>query len=184
MPEPPLLDLLIELQTLDRVPRMGYALRGVVDPESVSEHTFHLAFLVWTLGTNEPSVDLLRALELALVHDLVEVRTGDLPRPAASFFPPGAKEQAEAAIGAELLAPLGARARNLLAEYHSKQSPEARFVSACDKLQVRIKALAYARRGARSLDAFWADLPALADGCGFASIERIARALLEQRPED
>ena len=37
-----LLDLLLELQTLDRVPRSGYFLRGISDCESVSEHTFHL----------------------------------------------------------------------------------------------------------------------------------------------
>jgi len=31
-----LLDLLLELQTLDRVPRSGYFLRGISDCESVS----------------------------------------------------------------------------------------------------------------------------------------------------
>ena len=49
-----LLDLLLELQTLDRVPRSGYFLRGISDCESVSEHTFHLALLVWLLAGDEP----------------------------------------------------------------------------------------------------------------------------------
>ena len=45
-----LLDTLLELQGLDRVPRTGYALRGVDNPESVSEHSWHVTFLAWTLA--------------------------------------------------------------------------------------------------------------------------------------
>ena len=61
---PSLLDLLLELQTLDRVPRSGYFLRGISDCESVSEHTFHLAILVWFLAGEEPAVDRARAASL------------------------------------------------------------------------------------------------------------------------
>ena len=43
-----LLETLLELQHLDRVPRMGFVLRGVADPESVSEHLWHVTMLVWT----------------------------------------------------------------------------------------------------------------------------------------
>ena len=73
-PNDTLLELLMELQNLDRVPRMGYALRGVADAESVAEHTFHVALLVWALAPSTPGVDTRRALELALVHDLAEDR--------------------------------------------------------------------------------------------------------------
>jgi putative hydrolase of HD superfamily len=176
-----LLDLLLELQTLDRVPRSGYALRGIAAPESVSEHTFHLIFLVWALAAEEPEIDRSRAVELALVHDLVEVRTGDLPRTAAHAFPAGAKAHAEAVIGADLLAPLGDRGVALLAEYQAKETPEACFVSACDKLQVRIKAAVYENWGARGLDDFWDDFATKAEQMPFASLRRLARSLLAKR---
>jgi len=42
-PNSDLLDLLLEVQNLDRIPRLGYLLSGVSDPESVSEHTWHVA---------------------------------------------------------------------------------------------------------------------------------------------
>ena len=61
-----LLDALLELQALDRVPRTGYALRGVSNPESIAEHGFHLAVLIWALAPRVPGVDLGRALSVDL----------------------------------------------------------------------------------------------------------------------
>ncbi|MCG8458303.1 MAG: HD domain-containing protein, partial [Holophagales bacterium] len=142
-----LLRLLLELQGLDRLPRVGYSLRGVADPESVSEHLFHVTFLVWALGQREPGLDLLRALELALVHDLAEARFGDLPRTAAHYLPDGAKASAEARAVRELLAPIGREKATLLEEYQAGATAEARFVAVCDKLQLLLKARVYARWG-------------------------------------
>lgn len=150
-----LLELLLELQTLDRVPRMGYLLRGVSDPESITEHTWHVAFLVWALGPRVPGLDLLRALEIALVHDLAEVRTGDLPRVAKRYFAAGAQEAAEEEVIDELLGPLAGRAAELMAEYRAAETPEARLVKACDKLQLMVKVAAYERWGAGWLGEFW-----------------------------
>lgn len=178
-----LLDLLLELQTLDRVPRSGYFLRGITDPESVSEHTFHLLFLAWSLAQDLPGLDRLKVLELALVHDLAEVRTGDLPRTAAAYFPPGAKAAAEQAAARDLLAPLGNRATDLLAEYQEGLTPEARFVSTCDKLQLLIKVAVYERWGAGSLGEFRSLLDSFPDG-GFAPIRDLVDELKRLRQEE
>lgn len=178
----PILDLLVELQSLDRVPRMGYALRGVADPESVSEHSFHLAFMVWALAADEPEVETLRAVELALLHDLAEVRTGDLPRTVSHHLADGAKKSLERAVAADLLTPLGAPALARVDEYQAAASPEARFVKACDELQVRIKALAYAGAGARGLADFWDDWSRFAAALPFAALRRLAEAIAARRP--
>jgi 5'-deoxynucleotidase YfbR-like HD superfamily hydrolase len=170
------LALLLELQQLDRVPRSGYSLRGVVDPESVSEHGWHLCFLVWSLSRDIAELDRARALELALVHDLAEVRIGDLPRPAARYFPPASKEQAEAAAPAELLAPLGEEAFATFAEYQAGQTLEARFVKACDGLQMMLKVAAYERQGNGDLADFWQHAETLDDG-GFAPVRSLLDAL-------
>lgn len=175
-----LLDLLLELQTLDRVERSGYSLRGVADPESVSEHTFHVVFLAWSLAARIPDLDHARVLELALVHDLAEVRTGDLPRPAAAYLPAGAKEAAEEAAIRDLLAPLDERASDLFREYQTKETREARFVAACDKLQLLIKASVYEDWGAAGLDEFWQRPEDLPDG-GFEDVRRLVQALAERR---
>lgn len=150
-----LLETLLELQILDRVPRSGWMLRGVAEPESVSEHNFHVVFLVWALGARIPGVDLPRAVELAIVHDLAEVRLGDLPRTAARYLPAGVKHDAERQALAELLAPLGRRGDELYAEYRDKATPEARLVAACDKLQLLLKVTLYEEWGAGGLAEFW-----------------------------
>ena len=174
------LETLLELQRLDRVVRSGYALRGVPEPESVAEHTFHLAMLVWTLAADEPDIDRARAVELALLHDLAEVRTGDLPRPAAAYLPAGAKAQAEQQVASDLLAPLGDEPLNRLAEYQTGETIEARFVRRCDKFQVLLKIAVYEGAGARGLDEFWDLLPAF-ENDAFASIRDLASALATRR---
>lgn len=173
-----LLELLFELQALDRVPRSGYSLRGVAEPESVSEHSFHTAFLAWALAREEPALDRLKVVELALVHDLAEVRTGDLPRTAAGYLPAGAKARAELAAAQDLLAPLGARVAGLFAEYQAGETPEARFVAICDKLQLLVKASVYRRWGAKGMNEFFDNLEGLEDG-GFAVIRRLIVDLLD-----
>lgn len=167
-----LLDVLLELQFLDRVPRSGYLLRGITDCESVSEHTFHLVFMVWTLAAEEPELDRLRVMELALVHDLAEVRMGDLPRSAAGYLPSGAKAKAEHAAASDLMAPLGDAAIDRVAEYQAKETAEARFVSLCDKVQLLIKVAVYEEWGSPNLAEFRRRLEGLPDG-GFSSIRRV-----------
>jgi putative hydrolase of HD superfamily len=172
-----LLELLLELQTLDRVQRSGFVLRGVADPESVTEHSWHVAFLVWALGERVPGVDAARALEIALVHDLAELRVGDLPRTAGRYFPAGAKNAAETAAMADILAPLPERARRLYADYQEGASLEARLVKACDKLQLMLKVAVYESWGSGGLAEFW-DNP---DNFPPAGIEVVDALVVELR---
>jgi putative hydrolases of HD superfamily len=169
---PDVLETLLELEGLDRVPRMGWALRGVDRPESVAEHSFHLAFLVWRLGRDE-AIDLRRSLALALVHDVAEVRTGDLPRTVAGHLAPGAKQDLERAVLRELFGE-GDEALGLFEEYVANRTPEARFVHACDRLQLLLKARRYRRWGGGELD----DLLARA---GEPASEFASVAALEER---
>lgn len=179
-PNATLLDLLLELETLDRVPRSGYALRGIADPESVAEHLGHLATLVWLLSFEEPDLDAARAVEIALVHDLAELRVGDLPRTASDYFPPEVKHDAERRAAADLLAPAHPRALERYREYDRKASREARFVAACDKLQLMLKASVYEAWGHGGLAEFW-DHPDNFPSDEFASVARLFEALRRQR---
>lgn len=175
-----LVDLLLEAQTLDRVPRTGYSLRGVPEPESVSEHSWQVAFLVWALAPRVPEVDAAHALEMAIVHDLAEVRMGDFPLAAAHYLPAGAKKAAEAAAMQDLLAPLSPRARELFDEYQAGATPEARFVKACDKLQLMLKVTTYERWGAGGLGEFWENPSNFPDG-GFPAVRDLFEELRQRR---
>lgn len=175
-----LLEVFLELQVLDRVPRSGYVLRGVADPESVTEHSWHVTFMVQVLGARLPGLDLARAVEMALLHDLAELRVGDLPRTAGRYFPAGAKREAERAAIAEILAPLPERARALHAEYQAGESPEARLVKACDKLQLMIKVAVYEGWGSGGLAEFW-DNPDNFPAPGIEPVDRLIADLRARR---
>ena len=175
-----LLDLCLELQILDRVPRSGYVLRGVDHPESVTEHSWHVLFLVWALGAKIPDLDVHRAVEIALVHDLAELRIGDLPRVASRYFPDGAKKTAEMAAMGEILAPLPETALALYREYQEGTTPEARLVKACDKLQLMLKVTVYERWGTGALSEFWDNPDNFPDG-GLEVVKELFEALRERR---
>lgn len=175
-----LIELLLELQTLDRVPRMGFLLRGVPDPESVAEHTLHVVTLTWLVARRIPEIDTLRAVELAVLHDVAEVRTGDLPLTAAAYWPPEAKRTAEGAAAADLLAPLGEHGRELWAELAARRTPEARLVKACDKLQLMLKVTLYESWGEGGLDEFWDNERNFPDD-EFAPVVQLFEALKRKR---
>jgi putative hydrolase of HD superfamily len=175
-----LLDLLLEIQMLDRIPRSGYVLRGVADPESVSEHSWHVVFLAWSLGARIEGIDVGRAVEIALVHDLAELRIGDLPRTSSHYFPEGAKKAAEAAAMADVLAPLPPRALALYDEYQAGTSPEAKLVKACDKLQLMLKVAVYERWGTGALAEFWDNPDNFPDG-GFPVVRQLFEDLRARR---
>lgn len=182
-PNERLIDLLLEVQGLDRVPRLGYLLRGISDPESISEHSWQVALLCWILADREPEVDSRKVLEMALIHDLAELRLGDLPRTAARYLPRGAKKTAEAAALSEILAPLGDRSTSLFDEYAQGTSPEARLVKACDKLQLMLKVSVYESWGAGGLAEFWENPDNFPDG-GFATVREIFDQLRRRREAD
>jgi len=171
------LDALLELQHLDRVPRTGYLLRGIADPESVSEHSFHVAMLALFLAPREVGIDVQRAVSLALLHDCAEVRTGDLPRPAASYLPAGAKKTMEAAALKDLLAPMSSSVHEMIEEYETGESPEARFVRGCDRFQLTLKAWHYRAAGHAGLDEFFKGIEAASE---WATLEELYQELRDR----
>ncbi|MCB9567748.1 MAG: HD domain-containing protein [Myxococcales bacterium] len=133
---------LVEILGLKALPRAGWVRAGVAAPESVAAHSWGVAWLVLALAP--PSIDRGRALAIAVIHDLAEVRVGDLtPHDRVTRADKVALEEA-ALVG--LLAGLD-RAAELAAlwlDYESGASAEARFVKACDRLDMALQAQAYA----------------------------------------
>jgi putative hydrolase of HD superfamily len=150
-----LLQALLALVPLDRLPRTGWLQRGVAVPESLAGHSLGVAQVALALAPREePPLDVDRVLALCLVHDAPEALTGDLPRSGSRHLPAGAKATAEAAAAAELLAPLHPLALERWAEYAAGETREARFARLCDRLQLGVRLLAYLRSGQRGLEDF------------------------------
>lgn len=152
------LDTLLLAARLKLVPRIGWRLRGVAQPESVADHTFGVAFTALVLAdlSDEP-LDIGRLLRIALVHDLAESLVTDIPATMSRFLAPEAKHAAERAALAEIVAPLPDAGHYLALweEYDAGSSAEALLVRDADKLELMLQAYLYEQRGHRNLDDFW-----------------------------
>lgn len=99
--------MLQQLHQLKQLPRTGWAVRGIPVVETVGAHSYGVA--LWTLwlaqrqNLREPgSIDVAKALSMALVHDLPESSTGDLmPIQKALLFGDDPRAQKEAIFQAE-----------------------------------------------------------------------------------
>ena len=61
--------LIHTLENLKKTKRTGWIRAGVVNPESVADHSFRMAFLALILG-KDMGVDTQKAVCMALVHDI------------------------------------------------------------------------------------------------------------------
>ena len=106
--------------------------------ENSAEHSWHLTLAAVTLAEYAPAgTDLLHALRLLIVHDLVEIDAGDT-------FAYDAVQQ-ESKAGRELAAAerifgllpgdLGAQLHGWWSEFEAVETPSARFANALDRLQ-------------------------------------------------
>jgi len=178
-PRATLLDRLLALLPLDQLPRTGWILRGVRDPESVAGHILGTAHLALALGPRvEPPLEMERVLAMALVHDAPEALSGDLPRAAAAHLPPGAKHAMEGAIARDLVEPLSTVAARAWSEYQARETREACFVALCDRLQLGVRWVGYVRAGHAGLQEFRRGLAEL-DCAGFPPAQALLDEILE-----
>jgi putative hydrolase of HD superfamily len=106
--------------------------------ENSAEHSWHLALMAVLLAEHaDQAIDASRVVKMALVHDLVEIDAGDTycydDRAAMD------KEARERCAAERIFALLpedqAAKMRCLWDEFEARQTPEARFANAIDRLQ-------------------------------------------------
>ncbi|WP_324735994.1 HD family hydrolase [Thermococcus sp. SY098] len=157
-----MLRLFIEAGKLKRLPRMGWLLRGVPNPESVADHSFRVAFITLFLAEDLRGrgidVNVEKALKIALLHDLGESKITDLPLDAQRYVD---KRKAEKKAVMELLLEVGDKSLEyfkLFEEYEEESSLEGRLVKFADKLEMTLQAYEYEIAGFGNLDEFWSAL--------------------------
>jgi 5'-deoxynucleotidase YfbR-like HD superfamily hydrolase len=129
---------LMEALALKGLDRAGWVRAGVRKPESVAAHSWGVAWLALSLCP--PEVNRERALELAIVHDLPEVHSGDItPHDGISKKEKARRERAALSRLVEGH-PKADELTALWEEYEAGESPEARFIKACDKLDMALQA--------------------------------------------
>lgn len=144
---------------LKQMARTGWGQRGVSNAESVADHSYGVAFTVLILAPLlEEPVDLRRALAMAVLHDLPEALTSDIPSPAWRLMPDGTKPQTEDLAMSRILSGVG-NAGQLLSFWNELlecETIEARLVRDADKIDLYLQALLYEQQsGNIRLGEFW-----------------------------
>jgi len=133
--------ILLEALKLKSLPRTGWLRAGIENPESVAAHSWGVAWL--SLVLCPPNLDRGRVLEMATIHDLAEIRVGDItPHDSVSRDD---KHRMEDEAMNDLLEVMCHRdeLKALWDEYEAGKSKEAHFVKQMDKLDMALQAQEY-----------------------------------------
>ncbi len=118
--------------------------------ENNAMHIFKLSFLVMLISPYlKKDIDYTKMLELALVHDIAEGKTGDytvanqLANPELKKEKHLKEEQAIKELKNMLPPPLNKKVYDLFNEYEKKETLESKIVSMLDKLEANLQANQY-----------------------------------------
>lgn len=118
--------------------------------ENDAMHIFKLSFLVMLIAPYlKTPIDYTRMLEMALVHDIAEGKTGDysaanqIAHPELKTEKQKRENQAIKELKNILPPPLNKKIYNLYLEYEKKETTEAQIVSVLDKLEANLQANQY-----------------------------------------
>jgi putative hydrolase of HD superfamily len=128
---------LMEIDRLKGILRQSLILDGS-RRENDAEHSWHLAVMAAVLAEyGPPGVDLGRVMRMLLVHDVVEIDAGDTYCYDEAACATQAERELRAAerIFALLPADQAAEVRGWWEEFERRQTPEARFAAALDRVQ-------------------------------------------------
>lgn len=165
-----LLNFFINIGKLKRMPRRGWVINQIKNPESIAEHIFRTAIMSWILGKEKKGFNSEKLIKMALIHDLCEVYAGDIT-PYDSILPKSKKKLWElmkiwprfSNIGrrkraidkfkkenkalerliSKLPASLKKEIRNLWLDYEKGLTPEGRFFRQADRMENFLQALEY-----------------------------------------
>jgi 5'-deoxynucleotidase YfbR-like HD superfamily hydrolase len=131
------IDFIVEIDKLKTVLRRT-TLIDRSRQENSAEHSWHIALMAVLLGEHaKGDVDLLRVVKMLLVHDLVEIDAGDTfcYDAAANADKEERERRAAERLFALLPADQTAELWALWEEFEARETPEARYATALDRMQ-------------------------------------------------
>lgn len=141
------IEFLNEIDKLKGVDRSSYIVDGSRF-ENSAEHSWHLALYALILAPHAPDgVDTLRAIQMLLLHDIVEIDVGDHPIDLPTDWEAVARQEQVAAQRIFGMLPM-AQGESLLAiwqEFEAVETPTAQFAKSLDACQPIFQTLANAR---------------------------------------
>ena len=137
---------LFEMGHLKRVPRSGWLLLGVPQPETIAEHSFRVGMVGMALAAIE-GADVGRTAALCLLHDAHETRIGDVPSVGRAYVTTAAPEAVSSHQTAGMPDAAAKAFQELTAEFEAGQTIEAQVARDADKLETLLQAVEYQAQG-------------------------------------
>jgi len=165
-----LVDFFSEAGKLKEMPRRGWVINDIKNPETVAEHIFRTALMAWILGKEKKGLNIERIIKMALIHDLCEIYAGDTT-PYDSVLPKTRKKrlefmktwprlgevqrkkltsekykkefQALEKLVAKLPSGLKNEIKTLWIDYEKGLTPEGRFFHQTDRIENFLQAVEY-----------------------------------------
>jgi putative hydrolase of HD superfamily len=170
---------LYEVGFLKRLPRAGWLMTGVDQPESVAEHSFRTAVVGIILAAME-GADVGRTAMLCLLHDTTESRMGDIPSVSRAYVTTVKPEAISSHQTASMPAALASVVHDLVGEYEANTTIEAQLAHDADKIETLLQAREYEAQGQYHTNAWVASsLASLRTSSG----KRLAEAANSADPE-
>jgi len=186
-----ILNFLIEVGRLKRIPRKGWVLRGIKNPETIAAHTFRMAIMSWLLGI-EKKLNTKKVIKMSLIHDLCEVYAGDTTpydnkvsfknknkwKEITKKWPRFSKEEKEKIYQKKykkenkaleklilnLPPSLKKEIRNLWNDYEKGLTKEGKFVRQLDRVENLLQALEYWEKNKQfAIEPWWVQIEELVD---------------------
>lgn len=135
-----------EMGMLKSVPRTGWLLLGITNPESVAEHSFRVAMVGMVLAALE-GADVGRTVALGVFHDGHESRVGDIASVGRAYLKSSAPETVTAHQVAGMPDKAARVIMDLTAEYEAGETAESRLAHDADKIETLLTGTEYGAQG-------------------------------------
>ena len=152
-------EFIFETGVLKRVPRSGWSVLGIKNPESVADHSFRCAVIGYLIAHME-KVSVYRVLLMTLFNDIHEARITDLHKMAQRYI------DARTAEDASFEEQVGSLPEGILQElsdvredYGTQESKESFVARDSDILECLIQAKEYYEHGHKSAALFMKKAP-------------------------
>ncbi len=151
-----LIEILKTVGNLKKIPRTGWVLKKVRDPEHVGDHIFRTVLFTLLFAEEIKCIDKDKAVRMAIFHDLAEALVGDItPHDKVS---PERKQELELKAIKKMFKEYanGEKWIQIWEEANARQSKEAKLVRDADLLEMALQAYEYERdQGNKNLEEFW-----------------------------